>query len=210
MDFFSAVALAWAGQTILGEPLGREMPPPFVTFPIQMSIASGDPTEQGSDDGEAAERLRIQMDSAESLFGPFGVRFDRTPKERKLGARFVHVETRADRDAFAAELVPHVINVFVVASLRDVDNPSEMRRGVHWHGPSGSHYVILVSSAPPAVLAHELGHFFGNPHSKVTDNIMSYDRTGGWVFFDGDQGRRIVSHAHAYLETGELLPVLRR
>jgi hypothetical protein len=100
-----------------------------------------------------------------------------------------------------------VINVFVVDSLRDVDDPAEMRRGVHWHGPGGAHYIILVATASPQVLAHELGHFFGNAHTKVADNLMSYERTGGWVSFDADQGRRIVSRAHEYLLRRELLEV---
>ena len=54
---------------------------------------------------------------------------------------------------------------------------------------------------------HELGHYFGNPHSQVIDNVMSYERSGAAVFFDADQGRRIAARARAYVKSGELLPV---
>jgi hypothetical protein len=145
------------------------------------------------------------MARAGELFAPFGVQFARQDAPPLPSAR-AHVETRADRDALAARAADRVINVFVVASLQDVDEPGRARRGVHWHAPSGTHYVIVVGGAPPTVLAHELGHFFGNPHSPVADNVMSYERTGAPVFFDDAQGRRIEAWARRYLASGELLP----
>ena len=54
---------------------------------------------------------------------------------------------------------------------------------------------------------HELGHYFGNPHSPVADNVMSYERTGAPVFFDAAQGKRIAARARAYVRSGELLPL---
>jgi hypothetical protein len=66
-----------------------------------------------------------------------------------------------------------------------------------------------VASAPATVLAHELGHYFGNPHSPVVDNVMSYERSGAAVFFDADQGKRIAAKARAYVRSGELSPVMR-
>jgi hypothetical protein len=47
--------------------------------------------------------------------------------------------------------------------------------------------VILSATARPTVLAHELGHFFGNGHSTVPNNVMSYIRTDAEVFFDNKQ-----------------------
>jgi hypothetical protein len=163
------------------------------------------------DDGgrPAAEEawLTAQIGQAQALFGPFGVRFVRTAgSTAPMEARFAHVEAREDRDAFASWLVPHAVNVFVIGSLRDVDDPAQMRRGVHWHAPSGAHYVLIVGTAPPSVLAHELGHFFGNPHSPVVDDVMSYQRSGAPVFFDAAQGRRIEERAREYWLTGEIRP----
>ena len=38
----------------------------------------------------------------------------------------------------------------------------------------------------PTTLAHELGHFLGNGHAYVKNNLMSYERDGGEVFLDAD------------------------
>jgi hypothetical protein len=182
--------------------LAQAAPPPATTFSLRVSIAvddAGKPVAQ-------PEWLTGEIDAAQALFTPFGVRFAKTDGA-PLEARLARMETRTDRDALAAHRAPHVVDVFVVSSLRDVDDPSQMRRGVHWHAPSGAHYLILVASAPTTVLAHELGHYFGNPHSQVADNVMSYERTGVSVFFDADQGRRIAAKARAYVRSGELLPV---
>ena len=177
------------------------MPAP-TTFPLRVSIAA----DAAGAPLATPEWLASQLAAARELFAPFGVAFARTDGPA-LDAAVAHVETRANRDAFAARAAAHVIDVFVVESLRDVDEKVRMRRGVHWHAPSGAHYLIVVAGAPPTVLAHELGHYFGNPHSRVADNVMSYERTGGAVFFDAAQGKRIAARARAYVTSKELLPV---
>ena len=102
---------------------------------------------------------------------------------------------------------PGVINGFAVASLRDVDDPSRHRQGVHWRSRThaGTHYVIVSAGAGPDVLAHELGHFFGNRrHSSTPGNIMSYTRGMRLPFFDAPQIRRIHHSVQRYLQSGEL------
>jgi hypothetical protein len=107
-------------------------------------------------------------------------------------------------------LKPGVINVFVVESLKDVDEENRYRFGVHWRPSTrpGARYVILSSTAPATVLVHELGHYFGNPHSTVADNVMSYVRTGADVFFDAPQIATIRATARRAIATHEvtLLP----
>lgn len=190
---------------LAGLVLAQASPPPApaaaTSFSLRVSIAVDDAGKPVAD----ASWLAAEMGAAEGLFEPFGVRFSRVDGA-PLGARLAHVETREDRNALASHVTSHDIDVFVVASLRDVDDPARMRRGVHWHAPSGVHYVILVASAPTTVLAHELGHYFGNPHSRVVDNVMSYERSGAPVFFDPEQGKRITARARAYVQSGELLP----
>ncbi|HEY6463234.1 MAG TPA: hypothetical protein VIY73_23865 [Polyangiaceae bacterium] len=198
------ILFLWAALTLLGKP-ARPEPAALTTFPLRVSVAT---------DVEAGW-LAAQLANAATLYAPFGVAFAKTDGPH-LDASVAHVETRADRDAFAARTAAHSIDVFVVASLRDVDDPGEMRRGVHWHvrheadagsrGAADVHYILLVGTAPPTVLAHELGHYFGNAHSPVADDVMSYVRTGGPVFFDAVQGRRIGERARAYVASGELLP----
>jgi hypothetical protein len=187
--------------SLLAGLLAQAAPPTATTFSLRVSVAvddAGKPVAQ-------PEWLAAELDAAQALFVPFGVRFAKTAGA-PLDARLAHVETRADRDALATHGAPHVVDVFVVESLRDVDDTSQMRRGVHWHAPSGAHYLIVVAAAPTTVLAHELGHYFGNPHSHVADNVMSYERTGAPVFFDADQGKRIASKARSYVRSGELVP----
>jgi hypothetical protein len=181
--------------------LAQAASPVATTFTVRVSIAVDDAGKSVA----KPEWLAAELDAAQALYTPFGVRFTKTAGS-PLDARLAHMETRADRDALATHMAPHVIDVFVVDSLRDVDDTSQMRRGVHWHAPSGAHYLILVASAPTTVLAHELGHYFGNPHSHVADNVMSYERTGAPVFFDADQGKRIAAKAREYVRSGELLP----
>jgi hypothetical protein len=151
--------------------------------------------------------IREQVDVMESLFGPLGVH-PADVGHRTLGPRFNHLETRADRDDLIHEMLPGVVNVFIVGTLRDVDEPALLRRGVHWRnrGTPSSRYVILAAEAPPAVLAHEMGHYFGNGHSTTRDNLMSYDRSGGQVFLNAVQGRTIQAAAHEAFSTRELLP----
>jgi hypothetical protein len=182
--------------------VGLALAEPPVTFTLRLAVARDDQNQPVA----RTEWLAEQVADAQRLFEPFGVAFVRQDAP-SLGPAAQHLETRADRDALAPHATPHVVNVFVVGSLRDVDEPARMRRGVHWHAPSRMHYVIVVASAPTSVLAHELGHFFGNPHSKVPDNVMSYERTGAPVFFDEAQGRCIEQRARAYVGSGELAPI---
>jgi hypothetical protein len=183
--------LVWAGLALLQRPAD--------TFTLRVAIVTdpaGQPVAQ-------EQWLTQQMAQAQELFAPFGVGFVRQDAPPLTNAA-EHVETRSDRDALADRVQPHVVNVFVVGSLRDVDEPDRMRKGVHWHAPAGRHYIIVVATAPPSVLAHELGHFFGNPHSSVRDNVMSYERSGAPVFFDAAQGKRIAARAKEYVTSGEL------
>jgi hypothetical protein len=182
--------------------LAQASPPTTTTFSLRVSITVDDAGKPLADAGW----LAAEIDTAEGLFEPFGVRFAKVDGA-PLAAHLAHVETRDDRNALASHATARAIDVFVVGSLRDIDDPAQMRRGVHWHAPSGAHYLILVASAPIHVLAHELGHYFGNSHTHELDNVMSYERSGGPVFFDAEQGRRIAARARAYVTTGELVPV---
>lgn len=150
--------------------------------------------------------IAAQLARANRIFAPYGVGFaiaGRAP----LPAPHARMETRADRDALGAYVKPGVIDLFLVQSLRDVDEPERMRKGVHWHSRSHApaHYVILSAIAPDFVLAHELGHFLGNPrHSDTPDNLMSYEHAGGTLFLDPAQLRRMRRTLARYLERGEL------
>jgi hypothetical protein len=162
------------------------------------------------DDGVAvrdAAWIDGEVAAMAALYVPLGLQ-PMIASVRTIAASFLHMETRSDRDALAKELRPGVANVFVVGTLRDVDDPNRTRHGVHWRNRAhpALRYVILASDAMPAVLAHEMGHYFGLSHSNVVDNLMSYEHTGRPPFLDAAQARTIQENAREALRTGELTP----
>ncbi len=68
-----------------------------------------------------------------------------------------------------------VAHIFVVRQLDDVDIAGEVIRGLHWHlrGDRSKRWIILSSIGGTVVLAHELGHFFGLPHSRYVESVMN-------------------------------------
>jgi hypothetical protein len=177
--------------------------PRFPPFPIALAVV----TEAGVPVVDDAW-IDAELAQANTIFAPSGVSFV-IRSRRALDPRFAAIETRSDRNALGAELSPTVVNVFVVRSLRDVDDPTQMRRGVHWRPLAipGAHFVIVSSIAAPDVLAHELGHFFGNPHSSTPNDVMSYDRDGITPpFFEPEEIVRIRRHARRFLERAEIAP----
>jgi hypothetical protein len=143
---------------------------------------------------------------ANEIFAPYGVQFV-VAKTKVLAAKHVALETREDRDALGAYAKRGAIDCFIVGSLRDVDDPKEMRRGVHWRSSAhpGARYVIVSSSAGPNVLAHELGHYLGNHrHSEAPGNLMSYIAGEGLPVLDAAQQKRLARTVREQLKSGEL------
>lgn len=170
-------------------------------FTLSIAVAVNETGERVVTD----EWVRERVETANALFASASVQFV-VRDIRSIDAQHAVLENRAARHALAALTQPSVINVFVVGALRDIDADG-FRMGVHWRGqrPAGVHYVIASSTAARTTLAHELGHFFGNPHSNTPNNIMSYERDGSTPpFFDDAQLRRIRAHARRFQRTREL------
>jgi hypothetical protein len=183
------------------QPWARAKPPDVVDLGLAIHVAREG--ERAVVEDAFVER---QVSTANRIFAPYGVTFARS-EQHERGPLHARMETRADRDALGAFVRPRLINVFVVASLRDVDEPQRVRRGVHWRSTSHApaHYVIVSRISFDAVLAHELGHFLGNrQHSDTPGNLMSYRHTDVLPFLDEVQQRRLRERLAIYLSTGEL------
>lgn len=178
------------------------LPPVVAPMPVSIAIAEEDgaPVQTG-------EWVDEQLAEARRIYNAFGIHF-RKPTTRKLDARFAKLETRADRDALASELKSGVLNVFIVASLRDVHDERLFRMGVHW-APNGDlkrQYVIVAATARKTTMAHEIGHYFKLQHTFVPDNLMSYQRTGADVFLTDAQKATVIASAKLYVSRKELIP----
>ncbi len=122
----------------------------------------------------APEWLAAQIAGANRHFAALDVGFQLAGVDT-LPASFDHVESRSQRDALAAQkLGGKVIHVFVVGQLDDVDEDGAIAYGVTWHRRNDERkYVIVSAAALKRTLAHELGHFFGLPHSTYAISIMN-------------------------------------
>lgn len=139
-------------------------------FAIHLHIAAG---EHGL--AAPAEWVAAQVVAANRHFAPLDVGFQLAELDA-LPASAMHVATRADRDALATDrLAGKVIHVFVVGQLDDVDEDGQIAYGVTWRARRGDDrkYVIVSNAALERTLAHELGHFFGLPHSSYAVSIMN-------------------------------------
>jgi hypothetical protein len=193
---------AWLSALLLPLTAAAEPPPPIRWLPLAVHVVEMDGQPVAPDGFIEARVAR-----ANQIFAPYRVGFV-IVKRLPLTAAHAKLETRADRDALGKEVQKRVIDVFVVESLRDVDEPERMRRGVHWHSSTfpGAHFVIVSLLGGPDVMAHELGHYLGNPeHSQTPGNLMSYERGQGEPFLDAAQLTRIERTLRGYFARKDLV-----
>jgi len=138
-------------------------------FTIQLHVV------EGATDGLVAtpDWIAARLAAADQLFESLDVGFQVAGIDT-VPASTAHVVTRADRDAIGkSRLAGTSIHVFVVGQLDDIDQPGKEIRGVTWHAHDRTYILISAARAPERTLAHELGHFFGLPHSTYAISIMN-------------------------------------
>jgi hypothetical protein len=155
--------------------------------------------------------LDLQLSEANRLFAPAGLGFT-VDALVPLGDEHGHIRTREDRDRLGHDrFQTGAVDVYIVAYLGDVDVAGQEIRGVHWRSRSdrSRRWVVVSTISPPKVLAHELGHFFGLPHSAYPESIMNkagreyppYEERR----FAEREVKRITARAKALFKDGALI-----
>ncbi len=173
-----------------------------VDVPVLLHVARENGADVASD-----EFIETELEHANTIYRPLGIELVIAGRRGFDGARLL---TREQRDGLGTHLQAGVINWFVVAQLMDVDEPGRERRGVHWHvrATPSKRFVIVSAISGPYVLAHELGHFFGNPqHSEVPGNLMCYAQTDQVPYLDEAQRAKVARTLRGMRARGELLPL---
>jgi hypothetical protein len=119
------------------------------------------------------------IDRANQLYEPASIQFEvkARPTFDSPGPLITKV---AERHALAEYAEPDgTIHFFVVARLADKEIKDKWISGVHWRYVGkqkewrGRRYIILSRRAARVdTPAHELGHYFGNGHTKDPGNLM--------------------------------------
>lgn len=169
-----------------------------------------------SGEGEAlvqdAAWFTEQLLAADQRFAAIDVGFE-VAEVRALPASEAAIVSRQDRDLLGRPRFGRgPVHVFVVGSLADVDTAGEFIRGVHWRDRADRErrWVILSAIAGSLVLTHELGHFFGLPHSSYPGSVMNKQDLSGTPFAErGFHAREIAKMRRgrdAMLAAGMLAP----
>lgn len=117
-----------------------------------------------------------QVAHANELFAAVDVAFELSDVHF-IPHAWAHVHSRLDRDLLGRrQRTTGAMHVFMVRQLDDVDIEGNSLYGVHWRDRADtSRRWIIVSArdSSSTVLVHEMGHYFGLPHSSYDVSVMN-------------------------------------
>lgn len=165
----------WAGlhglaeQFVSQSPRCREPVEHCVGIELFVTIEDGEPVQTPA-------WMAGELDHANELFASIGVGFE-LDTVGFVGEQWAHVHSRLDRDRLGRrQRKPGFVHVFLVRQLDDVDIEGNLLYGVHWRdrGDTSRRWIVLSErDSSSTVLAHEMGHYFGLPHSRYDVSIMN-------------------------------------
>lgn len=203
-----AVALVFVAAAVPPR-RARAVPPNTWTFPIRLHVPS-------SLAGARTQRwLDASVAIASSALGQAGVHFI-VSSRASLPDTVARVASDAELRALEALASPGVINVFVVRELRIAHGRPRPRSVCGTteasHRRAWSTYVVLLVRCHDEGLAHELGHYFGLPHSSVRGDLMWPEAGRGRrspppIVLSPAERDRVIRSAAQYAAAGDPAPL---
>ena len=157
---------------------------------------------------QTTEWVGAQVGRANHFFAEIGVGFE-LAAIHPLEEGEVVIETRDDRDRLGHDRWTRgVIHVFVVGQLDNVDEEGVIN-GVHWRdrADTSHRWIIVAATAWHMTFVHELGHYFGLPHSDYHVSMMNKTSRAiapGELTFHPDEFARMRRMVERRLEQGRL------
>ncbi len=172
---------------------------------------------KGAARGDAAATwARRQVRYANRVFAPLGVWWVVT-RVSPLSVRKIDSAVLRDRVG-RGRGQPGQVTWLAPMALVDLDGHTK-RHGVHWRDRTDRRgellrrrWVIVARTPYPLVLAHELGHFFGLPHSRYAASLMNKRSAPGRPKasrrrFVQPEVRRMGRRLRALVRVGRLKPL---
>jgi len=178
----------------------------LVTIPVTVHMLSDD---EGAAAG--AEEVDRWLTKASELMADAGVTFRAASLKTETMDSAIVPSVAVRNQLVSRAKFDGTIHLYVARKVSDIDKEGGWIAGVHWRywgskkSMKGQHCVILSASACGVeTLAHEFGHFFGEPHTKAPDNIMCSPGRRAGATFSAAQITRIKADLAARLRSGEL------